>query len=92
MSPTETVDSALVIARQRLGEAPTVEMFASIVRQVEYVARVLSGADKDRSKMKDIVVGHYAARELEGTDPELAEALYGVQAIASKMAKGLKVT
>lgn len=91
MSPTETVNSALTVARQRLSEAPTVEMFASIVRQLEYVARVLSGEDSDRSKMKDIIVGHYAARELEGSDPELAEALYGVQAIASKMAKGLKV-
>lgn len=91
MSPIETVNSALAIARQRLNEAPNMEMFASIVRQLEYVARVLNGEDSDRSKMKDIIVGHYAARELEGSDPKLAEALYGVQVIASKMAKGLKI-
>jgi hypothetical protein len=55
------------------------------------MTKVLSGEDSDRSKMKNIIVGHYAARELEGSDPDLAEALYSVQAIASKMARGLKV-
>lgn len=90
MNPMETVNSALDVARQRLGEAPAIEMFASIVRQLEYLAGVLSGEDGDRSKLKDVIVGHYAAREIEGNDPEFAEALYDVQAIASKMARGLK--
>jgi hypothetical protein len=91
MNPLETVNSALAIARERLSAAPSVEMFRSIVTQLEYMTKVLSGEDSDRSKMKNIIVGHYAARELEGSDPDLAEALYSVQAIASKMARGLKV-
>jgi hypothetical protein len=41
--------------------------------------------------MKDIIVGHYAARELEGSDPEFAELLFAVQAYASRMARGLKI-
>lgn len=91
MNSLETVNSALEIARERLSAAPTVEMLRSIVTQLEYMTKVLSGEDSDRSKMKNVIVGHYAARELEGSDPDLAEALYRVQAIASKMAKGLKV-
>ena len=92
MTAVETVNTALALARNRSSAAPSVEMFSSIVAQLEYMARVLDGRDSDRSKLKNIIVGHYAARELEGTDPELAEALYGTQAIASKMVKGLKVT
>jgi hypothetical protein len=91
MNPVETVNYAFAIAQQRSRENPSVEMFASILRQLEYMSRVLTGEDPDRSRMKDIVVGHYAARELDGSDPELAEALYRVQVIASKMARGLQV-
>jgi len=92
MTPTETVNRALAIARRRQADAPSVQMFDSIVRQLEYMARVLSGEESDRSKMKSIIVGQYALREIEDVDPEFAEVLFDVQTIASKMAKGLRVT
>lgn len=91
MTPIEIVDKALTIANQRLTEAPNFQPFDSIVAQLNYLRAVLSGADKDRSRLKSIVVGHYAVREFAESDPELAAALTSVQNIASKMAKGLKV-
>jgi GTP1/Obg family GTP-binding protein len=90
MNSVETVNKALEIARQRQRTATSFEMFSSIVAQLEYMERILSCEETDRSKMKEIIVGHYAARELEDSDPELANALFDVQAIASKMARGLK--
>ena len=52
---------------------------------------MLRGNEKDRSRLKNIIVGHFAVREFEESDPELAEALNAAQAIAFKAAKGLKV-
>jgi len=53
---------------------------------------VLRGNEKDRSRLKNIIVGHFAVREFEESDPDLAEALNAAQAIAFKAAKGLNLT
>lgn len=74
-----------------MAEVPSFPLYSSIVSQLEYVAAVLDGTEKDRSKLQHIVVGHYGAREFEESDPELARALKDAQLIASKMVKGLKV-
>lgn len=92
MSTTiETVENALALARIRLSAAPNFELFASSVAQLEYLLSVLQGKEPDRSRLKTIIVGHFAVREFEESDPELAELLIAAQGIASKMATGLKV-
>jgi hypothetical protein len=91
MNSIETVEKALVLAYARSSEAPGFQIFASIVTQLEYLSSVLRGDEKDRSRLKDIIVGHFAVREFGESDPELAEALNAAQNIAFKAAKGLKV-
>lgn len=91
MSALITINRAIDIAKARMVEVPEYPLYASIVTQLEYVASILRGDEKDRSKLKNVVVGHYGARELEETDPELSTVLKDAQLIASKMAKGLKV-
>lgn len=91
MDALETVNGALDIARARLAEVPSFSLYSSIVAQLEYLAAVVGGVEKDRSRLKEIVIGHYGAREFEESDPEFARALKDAQLIASKMAKGLKV-
>jgi hypothetical protein len=91
MTAIETVNNALSLARDRLNDAPIFPLFTSIITQLEYILSVLSGEESDKSQMKKIVVGHYAVREFEESDPELANALVAVQSIASKISKGLKV-
>jgi hypothetical protein len=86
-----TVNDALDIAKARLAEVPSFSLYSSIVAQLEYLSAVVSGVEKDRSRLKEIVIGHYGAREFEESDPEFARALKDAQLIASKMAKGLKV-
>ncbi|MBJ7310786.1 immunity protein Tsi6 family protein [Rugamonas sp. CCM 8940] len=91
MSAIETVTKALELARARLNTAPAFEIFSSIVKQLEYFLAVLNGNERDKSRLKNIIVGHFAVREFEESDPEFAKALIAVQTIASKMAKGLKI-
>lgn len=92
MTAVETVENALVLANIRLRAAPGFEIFSSAVAQLEYLLSVLRGNEKDRSRLKNIIVGHFAVREFEESDPDLAEALNAAQAIAFKAAKGLKLT
>ena len=91
MSAIETVENALALARARLKAAPDFDIFASAVTQLEYLLSVLHGEQSDRSRLKNIIVGHFAVREFEESDPELADALNAAQLIAFKMNKGLKV-
>jgi hypothetical protein len=91
MNSIETVEKALALAYVRSSEAPGFQMFTSIVAQLEYLLSVLRGEEKDCSRLKGIVVGHFAVREFGESDPELAEALNAAQSIAFKAAKGLKV-
>ena len=91
MTTIETVENALALVRAHLQVAPTFEIYTSSLAQLEYLLSVLQDKEQDRSRLKNIIVGHFAVREFEESDPELAEALIAVQAIASKAAKGLKV-
>jgi hypothetical protein len=91
MDASATVEVALNLARRRLTEVPSFATYSSIVTQLEYLAAVLDGKEQDRAKLKDIMIGHYGAREFEESDPELARALKDAQLVATKMAKGLKV-
>lgn len=91
MTAIETVERALVLAHVRLRAAPEFEIFASTVAQLEYLLSVLRGDENDRSHLRNIIVGHFAVREFEESDPELADALNAAQSIAFKAAKGLKV-
>jgi hypothetical protein len=91
MTAIETVETALALANVRLNQAPEFEIFASTVAQLEYLLLVLRGDEKDRTRLKNIIVGHFAVRECEESDPELAEVLKSAQNIAFKVGKGLKV-
>ena len=91
MSAIDTLSNAIQLIQVRQAEAPTFELYKSIDGQLRYLQQVISGETKDRSHLKDVVVGAYAVKEFEEADPELARVLKEVQLIASRMAKGLKV-
>lgn len=91
MTAQETIKKALKLARERLKVAPNFDIYQSIVSQLEYLEALVDGTETDRSKLNKIIVGHYGVREFEESDPEFADTLTDVQAIASKMARGLKV-
>ena len=53
---------------------------ASIVRQLDYLIALESGQSTDRSRLKDVVLGVQAAREIEALDERCAETLHEVSA------------
>jgi len=92
VGPIVTVAAALELARRRLADAPSFAIYSSCVAQLEYLCSALSQKSPvDLAKLRSIMVGHYGAREFEEADPEFARALMDAQAIASKMARGLKL-
>lgn len=91
MTPIEQILNALMLAHTRLREAPEFELYLSTIAQLEYLLSVLKGDEKDRSRLKDIVVGHFAVREFAESDPEFSQVLRAAQFIASNASKGLKV-
>lgn len=64
---------------------PGVQTLESIVRQIDYLIDLQSGRIEDRSRLKDIVLGVQAAREVEPLDSSVAEILYAVNEQAQKM-------
>jgi len=80
------------IAKVRLDSMPNYNIYRSICAQLDYLYGIASGVEKDRSKLRDIIVGIYGVREFEESDSELSVALRDAQYIADKIAKGLKVS
>jgi hypothetical protein len=91
LTTIEFVDKALAVASDRFTAAPGFQLLDSIIEQLNYLRAVLTGEEEDKSRLKKIIVGHYAIREFARSDLELAGVLIPVQYIASKMARGLRV-
>lgn len=58
---------------------------ASTVKQIEYLISLETGQSRDRSRLKDIVIGVHAAKEIEPLDMEAAELLHAVATEAWRM-------
>ena len=57
----------------------------SIKAQLEYLIQIADGRSTDRSRLKEIIVGQYAAREFEDRDMEFANMLYDVADIVDAL-------
>jgi predicted nucleic acid-binding protein len=90
MTAIKILEHALTLAHARLNESHQFEVFVSIVAQLEYLLSVVKDEDRNISRVKYIIVGHFAVREFAESDPEFADALHAAQAIAYKIAKGIK--
>jgi hypothetical protein len=91
MDKEQVIRDAECSIQDRVRVYPSNDMYVSIQRQLSYVREVISGKNEDRSRLKDIIVGHYAVREIGDEDPELADLLKKVQYIVDQTRKGLKV-
>ena len=57
----------------------------SVIRQIDYLIDLETGLSTDRSRLKEIILGVQAAREIEPLDADLAEMLYTVSEQAQRM-------
>ena len=97
----EYVDRALLMANQRyeanrnkqeLESISSLEvMYDSIVQQLTFVRRILTGEEKDKARLWDLTFGMYAAKEFDTSDPVFCDRLGDAFFIASQIRQGLKV-
>ena len=66
-------------------------MMQSIRAQLAWLIEFFEGRSTERNKLHTLTFGHYAAREIEGSDPEFTAALHKAYYVASRTASGLKV-
>lgn len=87
----ETLKRAIEMTAVRRAAAPNFQILESIQNQLAYLQQVVSGESLDKRRLKEIVIGVYAVKEFDESDPEFATLLKEAQLIANKMSKGLKV-
>lgn len=85
------IENALDVIQERKSIHPSFSLYNVAEKQVTYVRDILTGNNKDKSKLHTLNLGAMAAKEFETTDEELARHLSNVNYIASQMAQGLKV-
>jgi hypothetical protein len=67
------------------------EILDSIKSQLEWQLEFFEGRNSERGKLRKLVYGHFAARELGEEDPEFITALARAFYVASRTAEGLKI-
>ncbi|MDG9670412.1 immunity protein Tsi6 family protein [Hahella sp. CR1] len=82
MNKKETLCKAIAINEERLKQIPDFEIYHSIARQLNYLLTIIDGMEKDKSKLDKIILGHFAVREFEESDPELSHFLKKCQNVA----------
>ena len=93
------VERALRLAQKRydhirnnvVGGESLEPMYNSIVQQLIFLRNIVTGDEKDKSKLWDLTFGMYAAKEFEASDPIFADRLFDAFYIASQIRQGLKV-
>lgn len=87
--PKQSFDQALALTRKRiLNSPPQIEILRSVEKQLEYLLSIVTGANSDKSRLKDVVLDIYAVREFEAYDPELADALLDAMQYAKILRSG----
>lgn len=88
MTPIATIDKALADSIKLLAEYPNFQPLESVIAQLQYLKGILNGEVEDRSRLKEIIIGIYAAREFEERDMDFANTLYDVEIIVDELKAG----
>jgi len=85
MNSDEVLREAILLVEKRFKDVPSFDIYQSILKQLHYLLSVVNGTETDKSKLDKIIVGHFAVREFEESDPELSKILKKCQNIAFKL-------
>lgn len=93
------VDRALRLAQKRhhhikynvIGGETLEPMYNSIVQQLIYLRNIITGEEKDKSRIHKMTMGMYAAKEFDGNDPVFQDRIFSAGYIAKQIGGGLKV-
>jgi len=90
----EVTSKALELCCDRIRNSRHValpEILGSIKRQLEWQLEYFEGRNCEREKLRKLVYGHYATREIDEEDQEFISALGKAFYVASRTAEGLKI-
>lgn len=88
MTAIDTINKALAHSVKLSVDYPNFQPLESVKAQLEYLKSILNGDVDDRSRLKEIILGIYAAREFEVRDMEFANNLYDVELIVDQLKAG----
>ena len=88
MAPIETIDKALADSVKLSAKYPNFQPLESVKAQLQYLKGILDGTVEDRSRLKEIIIGIYAAKEFEDRDMDFANTLYDVEMIVDQLKSG----
>lgn len=84
-SKIEIFQFALNECESRLSEMPEFQPLLSIKAQLIYLINLSEGKITDRSRLNEIVISAYAAREFETRDMAFADLLYKIEELVKEM-------
>lgn len=90
----EVARKALELCNDRINNNPSItvpEILESIRTQLEWLVSYFEGRNNERSKLRTLVFGHYAARELDERDEVFIQALNKASYVATRTSAGLKI-
>jgi hypothetical protein len=80
------VDRGLAMVEERLGPSGGWPIYESIRAQLRYVKQTCdSGETPTREMLDRLLLGLYAAREFETSDPEFADVLFSVDYLFKRL-------
>lgn len=88
MNPEAIIDKAVEQSNRLTADYPNFQPLESVKAQLAYLKGILDGSIDDRSRLKEIIVGIYAAKEFEERDMDFANSLYDVELIVDKLKAG----
>lgn len=88
MKPIATIEKALADSINLSADYPNFQPLDSVIAQLQYLKGILDGDIEDRSRLKEIILGIYAAREFEERDMDFANTLYDVEMIVDELKAG----
>lgn len=88
MTPLELIDQTLTDSVKLSVDYPNFQPLESVILQLQYLKGILNGTIQDRSRLKEIIIGIYAAREFEERNMDFANRLYDVEMIVDQLKSG----
>ncbi len=87
MGKRKIIKKALVSCKNKLKESPTFQPLRSIEIQLQYLYDLANGKKIDSYRLNEIIIGVYAAKEVECRDMDFANLLYEVEEIVDLLKK-----
>lgn len=88
MNPEVVIEKAIEQGNRLTVDYPNFQPLESVKVQLAYLKGILDGSIKDRSRLNEIIIGIYAAKEFEERDMEFASTLYDVELVVDQLKAG----